>query len=211
MDENFIVNLGRQLGSGGREIGEKIAKKLDIAFYDQELINLASEKSGLCKEFFERADEEASQGLFGVLSNMRYSFINEGTIPNRNLLSNDGLFKIQSDVIRMISSVKSCLFVGRCADYILRDYPRCVNVFISANLPDRIKRISMKEGLSEEDAKSKIEKIDKKRSEYYNYYTGGQWGVAKTYHLCINSSVFGIDGTVEFLEDFILRKLNFKC
>lgn len=208
MKENFVINLGRQLGSGGHEIGEKIAKKLDMAFYDQELINMASEKSGLCREFFERADEEVSHGILGTLSNIRYSFISESTIPNRNFLSNDALFKIQSDVIRMASMVRPCLFVGRCADYILRDNPRCVNIFISADMVDRIKRIATKSSISEEEAKNKIERVDKKRSDYYNYYTGGIWGAAKTYHLCVNSSVFGIDETVDFLIAFVQKKLG---
>ena len=121
MDNKFIVNIGRQLGSGGREIGEKLAARLGIDFYDKELINLASEESGLCREFFEKADEKASQGIIGGLFGMRFPFISDGAMPAANCLSNDALFKVQSDVIRKLASEKSCLFVGRCADYILRD------------------------------------------------------------------------------------------
>ena len=127
MDNKFIVNIGRQLGSGGREIGEKLAARLGIDFYDKELINLASEESGLCREFFEKADEKASQGIIGGLFGMRFPFISDGAMPAANCLSNDALFKVQSDVIRKLASEKSCLFVGRCADYILRDNPRFVN------------------------------------------------------------------------------------
>lgn len=118
MDNKFIVNIGRQLGSGGREIGEKLAARLGIDFYDKELINLASEESGLCREFFEKADEKASQGIIGGLFGMRFPFISDGAMPAANCLSNDALFKVQSDVIRKLASEKSCLFVGRCADYI---------------------------------------------------------------------------------------------
>ena len=132
MNEKFIINIGRQLGSGGREVGEKLAHRFGISFYDKELINLASEESGLCREFFERADEKAQQSFFGGLLSMRFPFISEGAMPGTNCLSNDSLFKVQSDVIRKLATEKSCLFVGRCADYILRENPRCVNIFISS-------------------------------------------------------------------------------
>ena len=138
MNGNYVINIGRQLGSGGKEIGEKLAARLGIDFYDKELINLASEESGLCKEFFEKADEKASQGIIGGLFGMRFPFISEGAMPCNNCLSNDALFKVQSDVIRRLAAEKSCVFVGRCADYILREHPRCANVFISASKEDRI-------------------------------------------------------------------------
>ena len=135
MNEHYVINLGRQLGSGGKEIGEKLAKELGIAFYDKELINLASKESGLCKEFFEKADEKASQSLLGGLFGSRFPFITEGAYPYNSYLSNDSLFKIQSDVIRQLAEQQSCLFVGRCADYILRYHPRCCNVLFP--LPPR--------------------------------------------------------------------------
>ena len=141
MNEHYVINLGRQLGSGGKEIGEKLAKELGIAFYDKELINLASKESGLCKEFFEKADEKASQSLLGGLFGSRFPFITEGAYPYNSYLSNDSLFKIQSDVIRQLAEQQSCLFVGRCADYILRDHPRCCNVFVSASPEARIERL----------------------------------------------------------------------
>ena len=134
MNEHYVINLGRQLGSGGKEIGEKLAQEFGIAFYDKELIKLASEESGLCKEFFEKADEKASQSIIGGLFGTRFPFISDGAIPYGSCLSNDALFKIQSDVIRELAEKQSCLFVGRCADYILRDHPRCVNIFVSCLL-----------------------------------------------------------------------------
>lgn len=208
MDEKFVVNIGRQLGSGGREIGEKLAFRLGIEFYDKELINLASEESGLCREFFEKADEKASQGLIGGLFGMRFPFVSDGAIPVSNCLSNDALFKVQSDVIRRLASEKSCLFVGRCADYILRDNPRCVNVFISSTPADRIARLRHLHSISEEAAEEMMEKADKRRSAYYNYYSYKTWGAAATYHLCIDSSVLGIEGTTDFVETFIRKKLG---
>ena len=145
MSGNYVINIGRQLGSGGKEIGEKLAARLGIDFYDKELINLASEESGLCKEFFEKADEKASQGIIGGLFGMRFPFISEGAMPCNNCLSNDALFKVQSDVIRHLAAEKSCVFVGRlrtifCVNIpvvrmflfrplrkiVLRDYAPCI-------------------------------------------------------------------------------------
>ena len=221
MDNKFIVNIGRQLGSGGREIGEKLAARLGIDFYDKELINLASEESGLCREFFEKADEKASQGIIGGLFGMRFPFISDGAMPAANCLSNDALFKVQSDVIRKLASEKSCLFVGRCADYILRDNPRCVNIFISASREDRIARLCRLHSISESAAEEKMNKADKRRAEYYNYYSYNKrraeyynyysyktWGAAATYHLCVDSSVLGIDETVGYIEEFVRKKLK---
>jgi hypothetical protein len=109
MNEHYVINLGRQLGSGGKEIGEKLAQEFGIAFYDKELIKLASEESGLCKEFFEKADEKASQSIIGGLFGTRFPFISDGAIPYGSCLSNDALFKIQSDVIRELAEKQSCL------------------------------------------------------------------------------------------------------
>ena len=205
---NYVINIGRQLGSGGKEIGEKLAARLGIDFYDKELIKLASEESGLCKEFFERADEKASQGIIGGLFGMRFPFISEGAIPSNNCLSNDALFKVQSDVIRRLAAQKSCVFVGRCADYILREHPRCVNVFISASKEVRLARICQLYRVDVEKAEEMMEKADKRRSEYYNYYSYKTWGAAATYHLCIDSSVLGVDETVRFIEEFVVKKLG---
>lgn len=208
MNDKFVINIGRQLGSGGKEVGEKLAARFGIDFYDKELINLASEESGLCKEFFEKADEKASQGIIGGLFGMRFPFISEGAMPYSNCLSNDALFKIQSDVIRHLAAEKSCVFVGRCADYILRDHLRCANIFISASKEDRIARLCNLLHISEVVAEEKIEKTDKRRAEYYNYYSYKTWGAAATYHLCIDSSSLGIDETVRFIEEFIKKKLT---
>ena len=208
MNNKYVINIGRQLGSGGREIGTKLASQLEIDYYDKELINIASQESGLSKEFFEKADEKASQSIIGGLFGMRFPFINDGTVPSNNYLSNDALFKIQSDVIRKLAEEKSCLFVGRCADYILRDNPRCVNIFISSSKEDRINRICKKMGIVPEKAEDLIDKTDRERASYYNYYSYKVWGAASTYHLCIDSSVLGVDDTVTFIKLFIQKKLG---
>jgi len=192
---NFIINIGRQYGSGGRLIGEKLAKKLDFAYYDKELINIASKESGLGKEFFEQADEKKSYSLFGGFLGLRSNFISDDF--SYNYLSSEMLFKIQSDIIRELASKRNCVFVGRCADYILRENPNCVNIFITADLKDRKKRfLERMLNFPEEKVGDMLNKTDKKRSGYYNYYTGKTWGMAESYDLCVNSSVLSIDETI---------------
>jgi hypothetical protein len=207
MTEHYVINIGRQLGSGGKEIGEKLAERLKIKFYDKELLGLAAQESGLGKEFFEKADEQASKGFMGGFFG-RFSLLNDGTIPTSNCLSNDALFKIQSDVIRHLADTQSCIFVGRCADYILRDYKRVLNVFISSTDEQRIERLCRLHSISEDKARDMMEKCDRKRSTYYNYYSYKTWGAAASYNLCIDSSLLGIDGTVDFIEDFARRTLG---
>lgn len=205
--QQYVINIGRQLGSGGREIGEKLAARLNISFYDKELINLASQESGLCKELFEKADEKPSQTIMGGFFGARFSLFTDTSLPYANYLSNDTLFKIQSDVIRKLASEQSCLFVGRCADYILRENPFCVNVFITASIEERVKRLCATGQMTTQEAEELISRTDKKRAEYYNYYSYKTWGAASTYHLCVDSSVLGIDDTVLFIEEFVKKKL----
>lgn len=208
MNGNYVINLGRQLGSGGKEIGERIARDFHIAIYDKELIRLASQESGLGQEFFEQADEKASKSLLDGLFGTRFPFITEGAIPGNPYLSNDTFFQIQSEVIRRLAEEQSCLFVGRCADYILRDHPRCCNVFISATPEARIERLMRLHGISSQAAEAMMTKADKRRSSYYNFYSNKTWGAASTYHLCVDSTSLGIEGTVRFVEEFIIRKLK---
>ena len=203
MDNKFVITIGRQFGSCGKEIGQELAKRFGITFYDKELISLASKESGLCQEFFEKADEKNSGNLLQAFA-AGFTF---GPFQYNDFLSNDKLFQIQSDVIRKVAGEHSCVIVGRCADYILREHPRCANIFISASQEDRIARLCRIHGISEEAAAEKMNKADKKRSEYYNYYSYKTWGAAATYHLCIDSSVLGIDETVRFIEEFVVKKL----
>jgi len=162
MKKDYVITIGRQLGSGGRIIGEKLAAQLGISFYDKELIQIASQDSGLGKEFFERADEKKSYSVFGGLFGLR------GTIAEEHFstyyLNNETLCKIQSDVIRRLAEKGSCLFVGRCSDYVLGDNPRCLNIFICADMNDRVMRIAELQKMPAEKAKDFIEKAEKKRT-----------------------------------------------
>jgi cytidylate kinase len=206
MKKDYVITIGRQLGSGGRIIGEKLAIQLGISFYDKELIQIASQKSGLGKEYFEKADEKKHYSVFGGLFDLRGVLAEE---PFSNYyLNNETLFKIQSDVIRELAEKGSCLFVGRCADYVLKEYPRCLNIFICAGMNDRIRRIAELQKMTDEKARDYIEKADKKRAGYYNYFSNKEWGVAETYHLCVNSSILGIEETVDFIHQFVAKRFD---
>ena len=204
---NTIINIGRQFGSGGLSVGERLAKQLGFGFFDKELINIASKESGLAVEFFEQADEKRHFSFFGQLFRLGKSIIDTGELEN-NYLTNNTLFQIQSDVIRSLAEKQSCVFVGRCADYILRENPCCLNIFITANIEDRIARVAKRQNLSPETAKNILEKADKKRAAYYNFYTNKTWGAAESYHLCINTSVLGIDGTVGYILGLVEKRKN---
>lgn len=201
-DRKVIITIGRQFGSGGRVIGHKLAERLGIAYYDKELITLASKESGICGEFFEKADEKASNSLLKAFT-MGFS-LNSTIFQNNDYLSNESLFQIQSDVIRKVAAEKSCILVGRCADYILRDNKDCLSVFISASLEDRIRRaMEYNDKLKASDAEEFLRKADKSRASYYNYYTDKTWGAADSYDLCINSSYLGIDKTIDYILSFL--------
>lgn len=207
--EKFIINIGRQLGSGGKPVGEIIARRLGIKLYDKELINLAARESGLCPDIFEKADERGRKGVLATLVGyLRAPFTGYEGGNTNNILANESLFRIQSDVIRDIASRESAIFVGRCADYILRDHPRCVNVFISADDDDRCTRLCARENWTPEQAREMMERADSSRARYYNYYSSRTWGQAATYHLCVNSSVLGEEGTADLILEFAARKLH---
>lgn len=205
--EPFIINIGRSLGSGGRAIGHILAKEFDIAYYDREILNLAAKESGFCPEVFERSDEK--NRFLRTLGNI-IPFFGGGSTYYNNELSNENLFRLQSEAIRKAAADHSCIFIGRCADYVLRDFPRCVNVFITADMADRISSVVKRNGCTENEARSIIERGDKERADFYNFYSSGTWGAASTYHLCINSSVLGIDRTAEYIKQFIIDKLGFE-
>ena len=199
--KHFIINIGRQLGSGGRSIAAILAKHYGITAYDRNLIELAAKESGLSQEFFENADEKKSHGFFHSLFSARAATNALG--GGDSYLSNDALFKVQSDIIRALAERESCIFVGRCADYILREHPRCINLFFTANLEDRIARMTNEKGITPEQAEELIEKTDRRRADYYNYYSGKAWGAAESYDLCINTSYLGHEGTAKMLIEYI--------
>ena len=202
----YVITIGRQLGSGGRAIGKLLSEELGIAYYDKEILSLAAEESGFNPELFERNDER--KGFFRSMLGTITPIISGNGDFYASSVSDENLFRIQSDAIRKASKRGSCLFIGRCADYILRDHPRCVNVFISADPADRLKRICAQANVTPKVAQRMMEHGDEKRASFYNFYSANTWGAAETYHLCINSSVLGIEATAQFIKQFALRKLG---
>ncbi|MDR1096744.1 MAG: cytidylate kinase-like family protein [Tannerella sp.] len=202
----MIITIGRQLGSGGRDIGKKLSVLMGLEYYDREILGITARESGLSRHLFEEADEQLRKGFSAGILGPRFPFLSEG-MAGFGGLSNEMLFRIQSDVIRDLAAKHSCVFIGRCADYILRDRADCFSVFISAGDGDRMKRILGygDKDLSVEKVRDLMERVDKKRAAFYNYYTNKTWGSASSYHVCINSSVFGIDGTVSLLKDMAAK------
>ena len=204
-DKKIIINIGRQLGSGGHDIAKMLAKDFDCKFYDKELLNLAAQESGFSKKFFEQNDEQ--KGFFKSLFHIHVPFASDASFYN-NKFSQESLFQFQSDAIKKAASEGNSVFVGRCADYVLRDYKNTVSVFITADMKDRAMRVSRRHLCDEETAERIIENQESDRSSYYNYYTGKKWGHSASYDLCINSSILGIEETEAFIKAFIKKKFG---
>lgn len=201
MEKHTIINIGRQFGSGGKSVAVCLGEKLGIPVYDDELLSAAAEQSGISPELFSRSDEKKQNfSLSNLFSSNRF----EGAYT-QSAINESSLFKIQSEVIRDIASNGDAIFVGRASDYVLRDMD-CLDVFICAPVEDRRKRVSERMGITPAEAERLIEKNDKARAEYYNFFTFGHWGKASNYDLCIDSSILGIEGTSDFIIDFLRRK-----
>ena len=203
--KHIIINVGRQLGSGGHDIGRMLALDFKAKYYDRELLNLAAKESGFSEKFFEQNDEK--KGFLKGLFNMQTSHVSGGSMYKTNF-SQESLFQFQSDAIQKAAKEGSCVFVGRCADYILRDFPNTVNIFITASMKYRIQQIMNKQHMEYEEARKFIESKESKRAAYYNYYTGKKWGAAESYDLCIDSSVLGFVETEKIIAEFIRKKFN---
>ncbi len=199
---NTIITIGRQFGSGGREIGYMVADKLGIKLYDKEMLQRAAQDSGICEELFESHDEKPSNSFLYSLVMDTYSMGYSGSTYN-DMPINHKIFLAQFDAIKKIANEGPCILVGRCADYALEGYPNLLSVFIHADLDARIKRIAKKYDLTDAKAKDLIIKTNKKRASYYNYYTDKRWGDADSYDVCLDSSVLGLEGTAEAIIKLI--------
>ncbi len=203
MGSNEIYTIGREFGSLGKQVGQDLAKRLGIKFYDKELLQKAAKESGLCEEIFESHDEKPTNSFLYSLVMDTYTGGSYSTAPFLDMPLNHKVFLAQFDAIKKIAANESCVIVGRCADYALEENPNVLSIFIKADMQDRIRRIAKLYDLSDAKAKDKITKIDKQRASYYNYYTSKRWGEVDSYDLCLNSSVFGIDGTVDMIKQAI--------
>jgi len=204
--KNFVITIGRQFGSGGRELGRVLSKKLGIPFFDKELLLDAARKAGMSAEFFERNDERVPQFLSGIIP---FSF---GVNPmpwyvGTTTISDDSLYHLQSEFIKELAANQSCIIVGRSADYVLREHPNLVSVFVSAPIRDCVRRILARhESATEAEAEQMAQKMNRLRANYYNFYTDRTWGDAAGYDLCIDSSKL----PMEQIADIVIAYLNMR-
>ena len=207
MTSNLIITIGRQSGSGGKEIGQKVAEKLGIKCYDKELLALAAKESGLCEELFQSHDEKPTKSFLYSLVMDSYSF-GYTSSGYMDMPINHKIFLAQFEAIKALADREPCVIVGRCADYALGDYPNRVSIFVTGDDKAKIKRLAERNNVSEAKAKEIIMKTGKGRSSYYNYYSSKKWGDVRSYDLCVNSSVLGIEGTVDLIIYFANAKLK---
>lgn len=205
----LVITVGRQFGSGGRDVGEKIAKELGIPFYDKELVEMAAQKSDLSKEALKEVDERATSSFLYSLAGGNYSMRGINAPLYYELPINDKLFIAQAEVIKSVAKQGSCVIVGRCADYVLENEENVnlLNIFVYASLDFRARRVMEALDLSQSKARDRVSKTDKQRRVYYDYYTSRDWGVMSNYDLCLNTEKIGIDNAaalvIKYARDFI--------
>ena len=195
---NLAITVARQYGSGGREIGVRVAELLGIKSYDKELITMAAQKSGISPETAGKADERATSSLLYTLAMGSSSY---GAAAHYDAPVNDRLFITQSDIIKELVDESPCVIIGRCSDYVLRNHPNTISVFIYADLETRVQRVMLRHNLKENEARELIKKTDKRRVNYYNFYTGRKWGHYNHYHASLDSGLLGIEGTARIIAD----------
>lgn len=200
---NTVITIGRQFGSAGREIGERVAEYFGIKCYDKELLSRAAKESGFCEEMIQNHDERPTNSFLYNLVMDTYSFgYNASSFIDMPI--SHKVFLAQFDTIKKIADEGPCVIVGRCADYALSEYKNCVNLFIYANEQAKIKHLCERfQDLNEQKARDMIIKKDRQRQSYYNYYSSKKWGRADSYDLCIDSSKLGIDGTVKLIAQYV--------
>ena len=197
MNQHTVITISRQYGSGGRIVAQKLAEALGIPFYDNELITMAAEKTGLSVECFKDAETTSVGNLFFSLTSLTPS------IDAVGLPLNEKIFLVQSQVIKEVAEQGPCVIVGRSANYVLADNPNCINVFLQADLPDRVNRAVNTYHHDPHGAEAMVLKTDKRRANYYNYFTGGKWGKAENYDLILNTSRMDLDKIVEVIKSYV--------
>lgn len=198
MKENTVITIGRQFGSGGHEVGEKLAKELGIKFYDKELIKIMAKKSGLCEKVLESYDEKPMNSLlYSIVMDVYPSVMYTGPTIDQQI------YQACYDTIRHVADEGPCVIVGRSADYVLRDHKNLISVFIHADNAFRAERVKKEYQLPDDKIQDMLVKTDKKRASYYNFQSEKKWGMAASYNLCLDTSILGIDGTVKLLLDYI--------
>ena len=203
MSKNILITIARQVGSGGREVGELVAKNLGIDYHDKSLINMAAEKSGLSPEVLHNTDEKATPSfLYSIaMGGMGMVPFTHGMPYDTPI--NDRLFVLQSGIIEELAKSHSCVFIGRCADFVLRDFDNVLRVFVYADIEKRAETIAKRNDISISEAKNLATKLDKKRSNYYGYYTSKKWGRSENYDLMIDTTKIGVRGAAKIIEEYV--------
>ncbi len=205
-NNNYVITIARQYGSGGREVGVHLAELLGIKAYDRELITMAAQKSGMSSEILDHADEKATNSLLYTLA-LGSSYYGAASIGT-DVPINDKLFITQSQIIRDLAASEPCIVIGRCSDYVLRNTPARFSVFIYAPVEARIQRVIERGAAkTEKEARDLISRTDKRRINYYNYYTGRKWGNPDNYNMMLDSSFLGIDGSARAIADVYREKM----
>lgn len=208
MENKIVITISREFGSGGRMIGESVAKKLGIEFYDRALIDLAAQNSGFSPEYISAYEQRVTSSmLFNIAVNGTYSL---GLFPAESN-NPDKLFVTQSNIIKDLAEKDSCVIIGRCADYVLRDAPDCLHLFIHADKELRLERIVTEYGIEKGKANAELAMRDKQRQNHYQHYTDRRWGAAKNYNATLDSGYFGIDATVQCIVDLVQNRLLAKA
>ncbi len=203
---HVVLTIGRTFGSGGRLIGKKVAEQCGMAYYDKELLELAAKESGMSVDVLENIDESASNSLLYTLSTGGAHLLGAHFAQTAEPPLHDKLYIAQANIIKEIAEKESCVIVGRCADYLLRNMEGCIKVFVYAPTEARIKRAVEVYEIPENKAADQIRKNDKKRSNYYNFYSGKKWGNLDNYHLSVDSSLLGIDATADMITAFVKQR-----
>ena len=204
MKDNIIVTIARQYGSGGHEVGEIVAKAHGLTFHDKSLIEIAAQRSGIDMELLKKADEDVTPSFLYSIAVGNYSVYPLAiNMSPYEMPINDKLFNLQADIIKEEAEKSPSVFVGRCADYILNNRQNVLKVYIYADVNERAKRIAKLENISESDARVLIYKNDKKRANYYNYYTSLKWGKSDNYNLMIDTGALGIEGAAKIIGEYI--------
>lgn len=200
--KQVVITIARQYGSGGRIVGKMLSEELGIAYYDRQLLQLASDDSGINEQLFANADEKLKTTTLFKTAKSVYN--GELITPDReDFVSNDNLFNYQAKIIRELAAVESCVIIGRCADFVLKDNPNVLRVFVHANEEKCIERVKEIRPMPDKELRKYISDIDKRRGAYYKYYTGGEWTDARNYDLCIDSSKIGYRGCVDAIKNML--------
>ena len=199
--ENRVITISRSYGSGGRKMGRLLAKELGYEYYDREILRIASDESGISEELFKQVDETKRMPLFRIAREM---YTGEVIPPDSDdFISNENLFRYQAKIIRELAATRNCVIVGRCANFILRGRDNVLNIFVTAPVVDCLRRVMQNDGLSLEEAEKKIKKTDKRRSEYFKYFTGREWHDAALYDLCLNTGHMSEEKCLEIVRAYM--------